>query len=80
MNTNFFDLLSRTRDENEPGDPASIQTSLSSPPAKMDEHLEAIATESTRDTFGNHIYLEKQDKLRELGIPIQTSQVCLTGR
>lgn len=27
------------------------------------------------DSLGNHIYLEKQDKLRDLGINIQTSQV-----
>jgi hypothetical protein len=30
------------------------------------------------DGLGNHIYLEKQDKLRDIGIDIQTSQVYLT--
>jgi hypothetical protein len=28
------------------------------------------------DGLGNHIYLEKQDKLREIGVDIPTSQVC----
>ncbi len=27
------------------------------------------------DGLGNHIYLEKQDKLREIGVDIPTSQV-----
>jgi len=27
------------------------------------------------DGFGNHVYLEKQDKLRDIGIDIHTSQV-----
>lgn len=30
------------------------------------------------DSLGNHIYLEKQDKLRDLGINLQTSQVMST--
>jgi hypothetical protein len=28
------------------------------------------------DGLGNHVYLEKQDKLREIGVDIPTSQVC----
>ncbi|KAK3398296.1 P-loop containing nucleoside triphosphate hydrolase protein [Sordaria brevicollis] len=31
------------------------------------------------DSLGNHIYLEKQDKLRDLGIDIQTSQIIVVG-
>jgi hypothetical protein len=27
------------------------------------------------DGLGNHVYLEKQDKLREIGVDIPTSQV-----
>ncbi|KAK3491875.1 P-loop containing nucleoside triphosphate hydrolase protein [Neurospora crassa] len=31
------------------------------------------------DSLGNHIYLEKQDKLRDLGINLQTSQIIVVG-
>ncbi|EGO59724.1 hypothetical protein NEUTE1DRAFT_99882 [Neurospora tetrasperma FGSC 2508] len=30
-------------------------------------------------SLGNHIYLEKQDKLRDLGINLQTSQIIVVG-
>ncbi|EAA33377.2 hypothetical protein GE21DRAFT_6461 [Neurospora crassa] len=31
------------------------------------------------DSLGNHIYLEKQDRLRDIGIDIQTSQIVVVG-
>lgn len=31
------------------------------------------------DGLGNHIYLEKQDKLRDIGIDIHTSQIVVVG-
>ncbi|KAK3390257.1 P-loop containing nucleoside triphosphate hydrolase protein [Podospora didyma] len=35
--------------------------------------------QSSLDDLGNHIYLEKQDKLRDIGIDIQTSQIVVVG-
>jgi hypothetical protein len=37
--------------------------------------MEGGQKQSSLDGLGNHVYLEKQDKLRDLGVYISTSQV-----
>ncbi|KAM7187039.1 P-loop containing nucleoside triphosphate hydrolase protein [Rhypophila sp. PSN 637] len=35
--------------------------------------------EQSLDSLGNHVYLEKQDRLRDIGVDIQTSQIVVVG-
>lgn len=37
--------------------------------------MSAAVKREPLDGLGNHIYLEKQDRLREIGVDIPTSQV-----
>jgi len=47
--------------------------------AKKAVKMGSLSKEQGFDNLGNHIYLEKQDKLRDIGVNIQTSQVRLTS-
>lgn len=47
--------------------------------AKKVAKMGSLSKEQGFDNLGNHIYLEKQDKLRDIGVNIETSQVRLTG-